>query len=307
MLWEITQLGFGAAEISHGTSVSLLPGILHWIENRGMRITSVHNFCPAPVEANFDNPDVYEFTSRRSIERQRALDLTMRSLETAARCGAEVLVVHLGSTSLRGASGRLEEMARRGELFSRRYCAEKLRLVERRERLGEGCYGPVRDLVGMIAERGAELGVRIGVESRSHYEQVPDEREMVRLMEEFRDNPWVGYWHDFGHVQRKANLGLLDHAEWVARMAPFWLGSHVHDVDWPAHDHRIPFSSGRHGIDFGGLLPLVPRDKPLVWELSPRHTKRERIREALEVWRERFPQTAGPEPGAARAPAVTKA
>lgn len=294
MLWEIGQLGFAAAEISHGTSVSLLPGVLKWIEHRAMRITSVHNFCPAPVEANFDNPDVYEFTSPRRVERERALELTKRSLETAARCRAEVLVVHLGRVPLRGGSARLERMALEGELFSRRYCAEKLRLVERRERLGARIFDQVRDTLGEIAGRAAELGVKIGVESRSHYEQVPDEVEMVRLMEEFRDNPWVGYWHDFGHVQRKANLGLLDHAGWVRRMAPHWLGSHVHDVDWPLRDHRIPFSSGRHGIDFDRLLALVPRDKPLVWELSPRRNKRERVMAARQAWLERYPFTAGP-------------
>ena len=62
-----------------------------------------------------------------------------------------------------------------------------------------------------IAARAEEVGVLVAVESRSAFEDMPNEDEMVMLMEEFKDNPWVGYWHDFGHVQRKHNLGLLDH------------------------------------------------------------------------------------------------
>ena len=49
----------------------------------------------------------------------------------------------------------------------------------------------------------------VAVESRSSYEQVPSEREMLRILDDF-PAPWVGYWHDFGHVQLKANLGLLE-------------------------------------------------------------------------------------------------
>ena len=27
-----------------------------------------------------------------------------------------------------------------------------------------------------------------------------------QLMQEFGENPFIGYWHDFGHIQRKHNL-----------------------------------------------------------------------------------------------------
>ncbi len=289
LLWEIGELGFGASEISHGTSASLLPGIFRRVDRRRIRITSVHNFCPSPVEIGVDDPDVYQFTSPRPGERQRALDLTLRSLETAARCGAETLVIHLGSVRMRSGSARLESMARAGKLFSRTFCRAKLKMVRRRERLGARRMDQVRELLSKIADRAAEVGVSIGIESRSHYEQMPDERELMTLMEDFADHPRIGYWHDFGHVQRKANVGLLDHAEWIERMRPHWLGAHLHDVEWPATDHRIPFSGGPHGIDFDRLMALVPRDKPLVWELSPRRNKREDIMAAREAWLKRFP------------------
>ena len=42
---------------------------------------------------------------------------------------------------------------------------------------------------------------------------------MIDVLEEF-DIPHVGYWHDFGHVQVKHNLGFLDHVEWMREVAP---------------------------------------------------------------------------------------
>jgi sugar phosphate isomerase/epimerase len=115
---------------------------------------------------------------------------------------------------------------------------------------------------------------------------MPTEREMLTLQEHFADHPWVGYWHDFGHVQLKHNLGLLDHIAWLERIAPHLIGGHVHDVEWPARDHRVPFSGT---LDYAPLLKFFPPACPLVWELSPTREAGE-IRKALTRWRSEFPE-----------------
>ena len=111
---------------------------------------------------------------------------------------------------------------------------------------------------------------------------------MIALQQHFAGNPWVGYWHDFGHVQLKHNLGLLDHGQWLATIAPHLIGGHVHDVEWPARDHRVPFSGM---LDYASLLPHFPAGCPLVWELSPTRDAAD-IRAALEQWRTLFPDRA---------------
>jgi hypothetical protein len=40
-------------------------------------------------------------------------------------------------------------------------------------------------------------------------------------------------------------------------------------------------------VDFDTLMPLVPRGRPVVWEISSRRRK-QTIIEALPKWRERF-------------------
>jgi hypothetical protein len=59
----------------------------------------------------------------------------------------------------------------------------------------------------------------------------------------------------------------------------------LHDVEWPHRDHRVPLTAG--GVDFDTLMPLVPRGRPVVWEISSRRRK-QTIIEALPKWRERF-------------------
>ena len=84
---EARRLGLEYIELSHGLKVSHLPGLLKAVEHNVIKVSSVHNFCPSPVEVMMDAPDAYEFTSHRESDRERALDLTERTMETAARIG----------------------------------------------------------------------------------------------------------------------------------------------------------------------------------------------------------------------------
>ncbi len=288
---EARSMGFEHIEISHGTRVSLIPGLLQAFERGIIRVSSVHNFCPSPVEVLIDAPDVYEFTSHRQFDRERAVHLTRQSIQTAARFGASRLVLHMGSVPMKRLTERLEAWVYRGRIFSREYTALKLKLVQQREKVSTFYLDRARAALHDLLPVAEEHKVALAIETRSHFEQVPNEREMLQLLTDFKDSPWLGAWHDFGHVQRKANLGLLDHAQHLAAIAPRLLGCHVHDVAWPDRDHRIPFTGGC--VDFARLLPLVPHGIPLVWELSPSQ-KRLQIIDKLAEWTGKF----GP-PGAA--------
>jgi len=288
MIEEIVALGFSHIELSHGMSVAKVPGIRKAFKRGIFTCCGVHNFFPSPVEVMIDAPDAYEFTSHRPSERQRALDLSLRTLELAAEFKAEYLVLHMGSVPLnpRKWSGRLTAMVAEGRQTHPEYVKAKLNFVRKREKIGPLYYQRALEALTAIAGRASELGIKLAIESRSHYEDMPNEREMEALQEHFADNPWIGYWHDFGHVQLKHNLGLLDHCEWLERIAPRLIGGHVHDVEWPARDHRVPFSGT---LDYAAILRYFPLDCPLVWELSPTRDADD-IRNALAVWKARFPQ-----------------
>ena len=86
-------------------------------------------------------------------------------------------------------------------------------------------------------------------------------------------------------MQLKHNLGLLNHDQWLEKMAPYLIGCHVHDVHWPERDHRVPLTGE---LNFKKLLRHIAPQKPFVWELSPTR-KTEQIKEALAVWKAAFP------------------
>ena len=65
------------------------------------------------------------------------------------------------------------------------------------------------------------------------------------------------------------------------------LGAHVHDVQWPKRDHRVPFTGT---IDYKKLLKHFDPKLPHVWELSPGR-RTDQIKQALEVWKHLFPET----------------
>jgi len=282
---EARRLGFEYIELSHGLKISHLPGLFKAVKHKVVKVSSVHNFCPSPVEVMMDAPDAYEFTSHRRTDRSRALNLTEKTIETAARVGAPRVIIHLGSVPLRDHTDKLEALTRAGRIYSREYTAAKLDFVSKREKASRFYLDRARAALDELLPIAERHRVALCIETRSHYEQVPNESEMQALMDSYRDSPWLGFWHDFGHVQRKANLGFLDHPELLAAIAPRLLGCHVHDVAWPERDHRIPFTAG--GVDFDNLLPLVPKGVPLVWELSPGQ-KRAHVAERLAEWKSRY-------------------
>jgi sugar phosphate isomerase/epimerase len=288
MIAEIVELGFSWIELSHGMTVAKLPGIRRAFEAGMFRCAGVHNFFPSPVEVMIDAPDAYEFTSHRAPDRQRAMEMTKRTIELAGEFRARYVVLHMGSVPMRPVKWTkvLTEMVREGEGRSSAFVKHKLAMVKKREKLGPLYFQRAMSALEELVPFAEAAGVKLAVESRSRYEDVPTEREMLRLQEHFGDSPWVGYWHDFGHVQLKHNLGITDHGQWLETVSPHVYGGHVHDVEWPARDHRVPFSGE---LAYAGLLRWFPEDCPLVWELSPTREAVE-IRSALERWRREFPE-----------------
>jgi len=283
MLEEILELGFNRVELGHGIRLSLMEGVQRTFDKGKVRFSSLHNFCPLPIEITRASPDCYKFSATEERERERAVRFSLQTIDFAARLQAEFVVLHLGRTPLDDYTDRLIRMAEVGMHNSREFVRKKLECVRKREEVAERYLTRAKDCLRRIAEHAAERGVKLGIESRHSYEEIPNEREMIEVLEEFAV-PHVGYWHDFGHVQVKHNLGFLDHVEWFEQVSPRLLGCHLHDTAWPGRDHMAPFAGG---VEYDRLLPFIPKDTLLVFEMSPRRT-REEILEGKEKWIARF-------------------
>jgi sugar phosphate isomerase/epimerase len=286
MLAEIWELGIRRVELSHGIRLSLLQGIADFLRDHDMVITSVHNFCPLPLEVFHASPDCLLCTSPDSTERKRAQKHTLATIDQAARFGARYVILHLGFVPMHDATRRLAKLIYRGEIFGRGFVQTKLRAARQREKTD--LYPRVRDWLLPVIEHAKQAGIRLGIENRIEVHAFPNEAEFKKLFDDFKE-PVVGYWHDFGHAQVREHLTLQDHAEWLQGVASRLVGCHVHDVIYPDRDHRIPFTGT---VPFKELFPLIPSHVPLVWELSPT-AQPEAIHTGLQKWRELFHQDAG--------------
>src|SRR5205085_5880532 len=106
----IRALGFEFAELSHGIRISLLPGILDAVDSGLIKISTVHNFCPLPLGLDRPAPNVFQFSADNPRERDNALKHTIKTIETADRLKARLVVLHMGSVDMKDYTDKLIDL-----------------------------------------------------------------------------------------------------------------------------------------------------------------------------------------------------
>ena len=284
MLREIkTKLGFELIELDHGIRMPLMPGIQKMFDGGEIRFSSLDNFCLLPDEAAVASPACYKFSAASVEERERAVTQTFQAIDLAGQLNAPFVVLHLGEVTMPPITDRLIAMAKAGEYLSREYVRLKIKAVQERERHAPQYLQHVKDCLRRVIEYAGSKGVRLGIESRRAFEDIPTERELAELLDEM-NSPQLGYWHDFGHSQIKENLGFIDHAEWLRAVGPRTFGCHVQDCIWPAREDQLPFTGA---VDFEKLVPLLGTNCLFVWKMNPNRTA-DAIRQSVQMWKERF-------------------
>lgn len=273
MLREIRELGFEYAELSHGIRISLLPGIFEAVEAGEIKISTTHNFCPLPMGVNHAAPNIFKFTSDDRRERENAWRHTLKTLETAERVGAKLVVIHMGQIEMKEYTDRLIEMVGAGLKDSPKYEKLCMEAIEKRESKKERYVELANEMLKRAEEDAARRGIMLGIENREALEEIPLEPDLMFF---FRDFPGktVRYWHDTGHAQIKHNLGFIDHLLHLESMAEQLAGFHIHDVQPPGRDHCAP---GTGMIDFAALKPVVKAEHLKVFEMSPGLSREEAL------------------------------
>ncbi len=265
MLEEIRGLGFEFAELSHGIRISLLPGIIDAVDAGVIKISTLHNFCPLPMGIDRPAPNVFQFTAENQRERNNAWRHSLVTLDTAARLGAQLVVLHMGSIDMKDYTDKLVDLIRDGKKETPKY--EKLceEASLKREEKKEAYVARAHEFLHRLVPEAKKLGLKLGVENREALEEIPLDSDLGFFFKEFSD-PTVCYWHDTGHAQIKENLGFIHHALHLESFADRLAGFHIHDVEFPGRDHRAP---GNGCVNFTALQPFVHPEHIKVFELSP--------------------------------------
>jgi len=265
MLLEIRELGFEYAELSHGTRLALVPGILESVKAGEIKISTLHNFCPLPMGIDRSAPNLYEFTSDKPRDRELALKYTLKTFDFAERVHAPMVVLHLGSMDLKDYGGKLEGLLEDGQRNTPKYEKLLAEAMAKREAKKKPYMDRLYEMLRILVPEAEKRGLKLGCECREAVQEIPLEADFATLFKDFPSSA-VTYWHDTGHAQIKENLGFIHHAAHLGSLAGRLGGFHIHDVQMPAKDHCAP---GTGIIDYAALKPFVKPEHIKVFELSP--------------------------------------
>ncbi|NCA83618.1 MAG: sugar phosphate isomerase/epimerase, partial [Opitutae bacterium] len=226
------------------------------------------------------HPELYTPASPDRREREFAVVHISKTLRFAAEVGAKVVVCHSGNVDMPKYSFELVRMAARGEQFGEPYEALKLKAQIARDKKAPRQIDYLSESLHALLPVVQETGVLLALENLPTWEAIPSELEGTQLMKRFHGSG-IRLWWDIGHAQIRENLGFINAARWLRRLAPFIAGMHIHDVEPPGQDHLMP---PRGKVDFPALSDFARMDMVRVLEPAP-DTDPEHVVRAIDYLR----------------------
>ena len=271
LLEQHRSLGFRRLEAYAHFNPESLDALAQEADRRDMQIASLH--APSGVAANVGD----WLASTDPGERQRSVDAHKATIDAAVEIGARAIVVHLGNSGVVSRQAAIfDTIARYGRLsdehLSLRDSAWQEREAAKRPHLDAALQS-----MRALGEHALGSGVRVGVECRDGYFEIPSLDEFGEVLSACDGLP-VGYWHDAGHGAKLDYLGFVEHEEFLRRYAERIVGMHIHDTR-AGRDHLAP---GRGSTDFAMLGRYLRPDTIRTLELSRMVTPAE-INQALDV------------------------
>ncbi len=218
--------GFTSFELNHGVNSAMLDSV----PLNSYRITSIHEPCPADVApAELKRRD-WLISATDDENRRRGVEAVQRSIDLAHRLGAAVVIVHAGRVAMdESLEAELRRLYREGKRHTPEYARIAALMMAQRAARASAHLAAVRRSLDELAAYAVRLGVRLGLENRDHYFEIPLINEMEELLAADY-GATVGYWHDVGHAQKSEYKGYGPHMAWLTCFADKMIGVHLHDM-----------------------------------------------------------------------------
>jgi len=259
---EALALGYDAIEVSHSTATAQFERLMSY---PGAPISSIHAPAPLVRDAEHRANSAHNLASTDKAERREAIEFTRSSIDLTKRHGGRYVVVHLGGV---GAHIFEPEREMRRLFDSGTHDGERMGVLRAQcHTLRTEQAGPWLEAAGAtlreLAAHAEAAGVAIGIENRLHYHEIPQPAECAMLLAGYAPE-LVGYWHDVGHAEVQARLGLVDKRLWLDTNGARCIGSHLHDVDGIG-DHRAP---GHGDVEWDYIAQGIPAGALRVFEIN---------------------------------------
>jgi sugar phosphate isomerase/epimerase len=267
------QLGFARIELNHQVNSAMLEGSdLHQVQ-----IISIHEPCPADISTETLKEQDWTISAEDDEKRWQGVQAVKRSIDLAHDLGAGTIVVHAGNvlTDLT-LENKMRTLYEAKHKVSEEYLALKYEHQKMRNALAETRLKAVKRSLSELLDYARRFGIRLGIENRYHYLDIPIPDEMEMLLD-LASPDQLGFIYDVGHAQALDQLGFFPHQEWLDRFSTRMIGVHLHDV-MGVEDHRAP---GSGEVDFNMIAAFLPKEAFRTLELHPKTTQ-EQIRTSLQ-------------------------
>jgi sugar phosphate isomerase/epimerase len=243
------ELGFSRFELNHAVDSSMLEGL-----SLDGEITSIHEPCPADISMKVLKCRNWLISASDEEDRRQGVLVTRRSIDLAHRLGAQAVVVHPGKVDVDPSlESALVDLYITGQFDQPVYAMAKERLEAARAAQAEHNMRSVRQSLIELADYAERRRIRLGLENRLHYLEIPLPHELEDLLA-LDLGETVGYWHDIGHAQVLEHLGFNPHEAWLRQFAERMIGVHLHDVVGVT-DHLAP---GLGQVDWTMVATYLP-------------------------------------------------
>ncbi len=255
-------IGFDKIELNHQVTDGMLQEYVALQSQGKAEISSVH--APCPKWEHRGTEVLPELSTLDEAQRLAAVGIIRRAIDVAAQLKASAVVVHCGRVEI---SGDLERALRR--LFSKgqagteefrqaRTAIQEARAARSRPFL-EATIRSLKEVAGYAAAR----GLKLGLENRYHYHEIPLPEEMQTILDNV-DRSTVFYWHDVGHAHDLELLGFSKQQDWLRAFRRHIVGMHLHDAVG-LQDHKV---AGAGEIDLDAVRSQVPEEALRVCEFA---------------------------------------
>lgn len=247
---EGQSLGFRNFELNHAVNSAMLNGI----HRNGYEITSVHEPCPADISVAQLKERDWFISALDEENRRQGVAAIKRSIDLAQTLGARAVIVHPGRVDMDTApDATLRQLYRDGKATTKEYAAIKEEYIAARAARAPYNVDAVRRSLIELAEHARKCGLRLGLEVRYHYFEIPLPDELELFLNLGYDDV-LGYWYDVGHAETLDQMGFISHEEWLERFASRIIGVHLHDVIG-IDDHR---AAGLGQVDWAMVARYLP-------------------------------------------------
>ncbi len=267
------RLGFPKIELNH----QINSGDLDGIDMSQYQFSSVHEPCPSDISAEeLKNLD-WLISSLDENNRKRGVESIKRSVDLAHQLNAPVVVIHCGTVSTElNAEVELRKLFDARKMDTDRYLELKQNMIKRRGDLADPFFEAVKISLLELLDYAEQFRIRLGLENRYHYFDIPNLDEMGELLS-LSGPDKIGFIYDVGHAQALDRLGFFRHEEWLRRYAHRIIEVHLHDVIGVI-DHHAP---GLGDVDFRMVASYLSGEAIRNFELQATNSP-EQVRAGLK-------------------------